>query len=267
VVPLLYSIYTSFFTTRLIGGTTFTGFQNYVTIFESGQFWGGMLRVIIFAAVQIPIMLALALFFATLFDLGVIPGGSVFRTVFFLPFAVPAVVGSIMWGFLLEPHFGALERILGDLGLAHNANLLSTGLVLPAIIMIVIWEWTGYNMIIFFTALRAVPKEVVEAAVVDGATLRTIIFRVKLPLVRPAVLMLGLLNLIGALQLFTEPSIIGSFTSSISFGFTPAIFLYNTAIGDEQYNLAAAGAVVLALLIVALSVGSLMVRRRRLKEI
>lgn len=261
LVPLVYAIYTSLFTSRLIGGTVYSGLANYSSILSSGQFWGGMARVVIFAAIQIPVMLAIAAFFATVFDIGLAKGGGFFRTIYFLPFAVPTVVAAIMWSFLLEPEFGPFTRLVNNIGF-HNTSLLSPSLLLPMIIVIVIWEWTGYNMVIMYTALRSVPKDAVEAAMVEGATLWKIIRFVKLPMLRPVLVLLGLLNLIGALQLFVEPSILASFTPNVSFGYTPTIFLYNTAIGNQQYNLAAAGAVVLGVVIVIISVGSLMIRRR-----
>src|SRR6185437_5378913 len=106
VVPLVYSIYQSLYTTKLIGGTSFSGFANYSTVLHSGPFWGGVVRVIIFGGIQIPVMLAIALFFATIFDLGVAKGGRFFRAIFFVPFAVPIVVSSLMWGFLFDPSYG-----------------------------------------------------------------------------------------------------------------------------------------------------------------
>jgi multiple sugar transport system permease protein len=263
LAPIGYAIYTSLFTTKLIGGTVFSGFANYSQVLTTGEFWSGVERVAIFAVIQVPVTLFLAFFFASLFDLGVIRLGGFFRAVYFIPFAVPAVVAAIMWSFLLVPQYGVYTRLLGALGFS-GANFFSGHLILATIILIVIWEVTGYNMVIFYAALKAVPREVVEAAIIDGASLRTIITRVKLPMVRPAVIMLCVLNLIGALQLFTEPSIVSSFEpESVSFGFTPMLYIYNTAIGDSEYNLAAAAAVVFALVIAAVSVGWLVTVKRK----
>jgi multiple sugar transport system permease protein len=263
LAPLGYAIYTSFFTDRLIGGLSFVGFANYETVFTDGTFWSGMVRVLIFAAIQIPVMLGLAFFFAVVFDLGIARFGPFFRTVFFIPFAVPSVVGSVMWSFLLLPQFGPFTHLAEAFGFS-NVNYFSPSLILPTIIVIVIWQWTGYNMIILYTALKSVPNETVEAAVVDGASITTIALRIKLPGVRLAIIMLVFLNLIGSLQLFTEPSILGNFQpQAISFGFTPSIFVYNTAIGLQQYYLGAAAAVVLGLVTVVISLFSIIVRYRR----
>ena len=263
IAPLGYAIYTSLYTTRIIGGTVFTGAANYTQTIQSGEFWSGVIRVIIFAAIQIPVMLAIAFFFATIFDLGVARYGTFFRTVFFIPFAVPAVVGAVMWSFLLEPQFGPFVHLAHALGLS-NVDFFSSSLILPSIIVIVIWEWTGYNMVILYTALRSVPRDVVEAAILDDTPLWKIILRVKLPMVRPAIVLLVFINTIGALQLFTEPQILSYFqTQAISINFTPTIYIYNTAIAGQQFNLAAAAAVILGVVIVLISVSSLIFRRRR----
>jgi multiple sugar transport system permease protein len=262
-VPVCYAIYTSLFTSKLIGGTSFSGLANYGQVFASSEFWSGVRRVLLFAAIQVPLTIGIAAFFAAIFDLGVAKFGRFFRVVFFVPFAVPAVVAAMMWSFLLLPQFGPYTRLAGAVGL-QRTDFFSPNLILPTLIVIVIWEWAGYNMTILYTALKSVPREVVEAAVIDGASFWKVVMRVKLPMVSPAIVMLFFLNTIGALQLFTEPSILSSFQpQAISFGFTPTLFVYNTSIGSLEYNLGAAAAVVLGLVIGALSVGSLLWRRRR----
>ncbi len=262
-VPLGYAIYTSLFTSKLIGGTSFSWFANYQQVLSSSAFWGGVLRVVVFAVIQVPVTIGLAAFFAAIFDLGVARFGRFFRLVFFIPFAIPAVVAALMWSFLLLPQFGPYSRLAGSLGFP-GTDYFSSRLILPTIILIVIWEWTGYNMTILYTALKAIPRDVVEAAVIDGATFSRVILRVKLPMIKPALIMLVFLNLVGAFQLFTEPSILAAFQpQAISYSFTPALYVYNTSIGSGEYNLGAAAAVVLGLLIGALSAGSLLWRRRR----
>jgi len=169
----------------------------------------------------------------------------------------------VMWSFLLEPQFGPMVHLANAFGFS-GTNFFSPSLILPSIIVIVIWEWTGYNMVILYTALKSVPRDVVEAAILDDTPLWRIIVRIKLPLVRPAIVMLIFLNTIGALQLFTEPLILSYFeTGAVSANYTPTLYLYNTAIAADQTNLAAAGAVILGLVIVVISTASLLFRRRR----
>jgi multiple sugar transport system permease protein len=190
--------------------------------------------------------------------------------IFFIPFAVPAVVAAVMWSFLLEPQFGPMVHLANLFGF-HNTNFFSSSLLLPSIILIVIWEWTGYNMVILYTALKSVPRDVIEAAILDDTPLWRIIIRIKLPMVRPAIVMLIFLNLIGALQLFTEPFILEYFQQgAVSVNYTPAYYIYNTAIAADETNLAAAMAVILAVVIVLISAVSLVFRlgssRRRRGE-
>jgi multiple sugar transport system permease protein len=262
IVPLLYAVYESLFTSRIIGGTVFSGFGNYRQVLTSGPFWGGFVRVIIFGAIQIPIMLAIAFFFACVFDLGVAKGGRLFRTIFFIPFAVPVVVAALMWGFLLEPSYGPITHLANAFGFS-GTNFLSSGLILPSIILIAIWEWTGYNSIILYTALKSVPRDIIEAAILDDTPLWKIILKIKLPMVRPAIVMLIFLNSIGALQLFVEPEILSYQGGSITNTWTPIVDVYNTSIANAQYNLGAAMAVVLGLVIIVVSVASMIFRRQR----
>jgi multiple sugar transport system permease protein len=262
LLPIGYAIYMSLYSTKLIGGTHFSGLGNYRTVLASAEFWTGVREVLIFAAVQVPLTLALAFFFAAIFDAGVVRHSRFFRTVFFMPFAVPGVVAAVMFSFLLEPTFGPYSRALAMLGL-KNVDFFSSKLILPTIVLIVLWEWTGYNMTILYTSLKTIPREITEAAVVSGASLSTIILRLKLPMVRPTLVMLVFINTVGALQLFTEPSIIQSFEpQAISFGFTPTLYVYNTAIGSGEYNLGAAAAVLLAVIIGLISLAGFAVRRR-----
>jgi multiple sugar transport system permease protein len=263
IVPVGYAVYESLYTTKLIGGTSFSGFANYATVLQSGPFWGGVIRVLIFGAIQIPVMLAVAFFFATVFDLGLAKWGRVFRAIYFIPYAVPIVVSALMWGFLFDPAYGPFNRFMGVLGF-HNFDWMSSTLVLPAIIIIAIWEWTGYNSIILYTALKSVPREIVEAAILDDTPLWRIILRIKLPLVRPAIIMLVFINAIGASQLFIEPEILHNFQAGvISNTWTPVLDIYSTAIQSGEYQLGAAMAVVLAVIVTAISVASLAFRRTR----
>jgi multiple sugar transport system permease protein len=264
IVPLAYAVYQSLYTTKLIGGTSFSGFANYTTVLQSGPFWSGVVRVAIFGAIQIPVMLTIAFFFATIFDMGVAKWGRVFRAIFFIPYAVPVVVSALMWGFLFDPAYGPFNKFMGVLGF-HNFNWMgSNDLMVTTIIIIAIWEWTGYNCVILYTALKSVPRDVIEAAILDDTPLWKIILRIKLPMVRPAIIMLVFLNTIGAMQLFIEPFILNNYQAGvITNTWTPVYDIYSTAIADGEYQLGAAMAVVLALIVVVISVGSLAFRNRR----
>lgn len=262
VVPLAYAVYTSFFTSRMIGGTVFSGFANYTEALSSGAFWTGMARTLLFAAIQVPVMIVIATFFATMFDIGVARFGGFFRTIFFLPFAVPAVVATSMWASMLQTKVGVFVRIFADLGLP-SPNFFGPGHLLGVIVLIAIWEWTGYTIIILYTALKSVPRDVVESAIVDGATFRRVITRIKLPIIRPAIVLVVIINLIGALQLFTEPYLLAPLAPNISANYTPTLYMYNEAFSAQFYNFAAAISVVLAFIIIVISGAFLLSQRRK----
>ncbi len=262
VVPLVYAVYTSFFTSRMIGGTVFSGFANYTEALSSGAFWTGMARTLLFAAIQVPVMIVIAIFFATMFDIGVARFGGFFRTIFFLPFAVPAVVATSMWASMLQTKVGVFVRIFADLGLP-NPNFFGPGHLLGVIVLIAIWEWTGYTIIILYTALKSVPRDVVESAIVDGATFRRVVTRIKLPIIRPAIILVVIINLIGALQLFTEPYLLSPLAPNISANYTPTLYMYNEAFSAQFYNFAAAISVVLAFIIIVISGAFLLSQRRK----
>lgn len=263
LAPTIYAIYTSLFTSKLIGGEHFSGLANYGTVLRSREFWGGVERVVLFAVVQVPVTISIAFVLAALLEAGLVPWGRFFRTVFFLPYAVPGVVAALMWSFLLLPGFGSYARLMDAIGL-HDVNFFSSKLVLPTIIVIVIWEWTGYNMVVLHASLTSIPKEVTEAALMEGASFWRVAARIKLPMVMPSIVMLAFLNGVGALQLFTEPQILATFQpQAVSFGFTPSLFVYHTAVGSGLYNLGAAAAVILALIIGVISLGGLAMRRRQ----
>src|SRR5712692_11192046 len=169
ILPLGYALGISLFADRLVGGTVFVGAQNYVQALQDAAFWEGARRVLLLMVVQVPIMLGLALIFALLLDSGVARLRTLFRMGFFLPYAIPSVVSALLWGYLYSPGFGPLTQFANIFHFPAPGFLTDAGM-LPAIGNIVTWQYTGYNMIIMYAALQAIPQDLYEAALVDGAT-------------------------------------------------------------------------------------------------
>lgn len=248
VGPVIYSIYLSLFSTPLIGPRRFVGIQNFVKAVHDPSFWNGVERVVIFGVIQVPIMLLIALFFAVVFDLNLVRrGAGALRLIYFLPYAIPGVISALMWGYLYEPRFSPFDTILGQLGLGHP-NLVSGGLVLPAIGNIVTWEYVGYNMVILYVALRSSPAELVDAAVVDGAKLWDIVRYIKVPMARIGLFLTAILSIIGTLQLFTEPEIISAFSPAVNSYYTPNIYIYTVAFTNNNLDYAAALSIVIGVI-------------------
>lgn len=230
---------------------------------DSG-FLGGVIRLIVFGVIQVPVMILLSLLAALAFDLGQGRVNGLFRTVLFLPYAVPAVVAALMWSYLLEPTFGPADVVSRAVGLG-TPNLFGSGTVLVVLGVIVTWESVGVNMVILYTALRAVPRELTEAAVLDGAGLFRVIRYIRVPMIGTAVAMVTVLSIIGTLQLFTEPEILSRLGAAITTTYTPNLAIYNTAFTEELLGQAAAMSFMLGLFTVCL-VGLALVFRRILSK-
>ena len=267
VVPLVYSGYLSLFERRLIGGESFVGLANYLRAFADPNFWGGLGRVATFLVVQVPIMLGLALFFALALDSGRARGSRSARLLIFMPYAVPAVIATLMWGYLYGPDFGPLAQIARSVGLG-TPSFLSPQNILGSMMNIVTWEFVGYNMIIMFAALRSIPAELYEAAEIDGAGQFRTAWSIKIPAIRPAIVLTVIFSVIGSFQLFNEPSLLNAVApDAISNSFTPNYYAYNLAFINQELNYAAAIAFLLGLVIAVVSyVVQLSEQRRERRE-
>jgi len=264
IAPLGYAAYVSLFRSRLVGGTVFAGLQNYVDVLHDPAFRDGVLRMGRFLVTQVPIMLFLAVVFALVIDSGRLWGQRFARLSIFLPYAVPSVVAALMWGYFYDPIFGPITQVAHQTGVSAP-NLLSAGWMLPSIANIVTWEFVGYNMIIFYAALRAVPPELYEAAAMDGAGPVRIAVHIKLPALRPALALPSIFSIVGSFQLFTEPSVMSTIApSAINRSYTPSLYAYNLAFTDQRLNYAAALSFAMgAVIIFVTAVFLLFVSRRR----
>ena len=253
VIPLVYAGYLSLFESKLIGGEVFAGLDNYARALTDPQFLGGLGRVGLFFIVQVPIMLGLALFFALALDSMRARGSKGIRLLIFMPYAVPAVVATLMWGYLYGPDFGPIAQIARAVGLG-TPDFLSPGNILFSMMNIVTWEFIGYNMIIMYAALRAIPAELYEAAEIDGAGQFRLAWSIKIPAIRPAIMLTVIFSIIGSFQLFAEPSLLNTIAPTvITNSFTPNYYASNLAFINQELNYAAAVAFLLGLVIAVIS--------------
>lgn len=252
IAPLLYSTYLGLFQTKLIGGTAFTGLMNYARALADGLLWSGYGRVLLYGVIQVPVMLAIALLAALILDSGRIRHVAVPRLLLFLPYAVPSVVASLMWSYILGDQYGLVGDLWGAFG-ATAPNLLSSKWILVAIGNIVLWGFLGYNMLIYYSALRVVPEEIYEAARIDGAGDLRITWSIKLRHIRPALVMTLMFSLIGAMQLFNEPNLLQVIApEAISSSYTPNMYSYRLAFAGQNVNYAAAVALIVGLVTMVL---------------
>ncbi|ASD22894.1 MULTISPECIES: carbohydrate ABC transporter permease [Cryobacterium] len=261
LLPIGYAIYQSLLVVERDGTfgkatEVFGGLTQYILVFQNGPFWESITRVLAFGVVQVPVMLGLALLFALLLDSPLLRGKRFFRLAFFVPYAVPGVIAAIMWGFLYSPNLSPFTA------LTSNVSFLSADLVLWAIANVVTWVYVGYNMLIIYSALLAIPTEIYEAARLDGAGQLRIAWSIKIPLIMPAIVLTGIFSIIGTLQLLAEPQVFRSFSSAVTSTFTPNLMVYSTS-SIPNVNLAAAFSVVLALATFVLSFSFLKFTQRK----
>ena len=242
VVPVLYAIYLSLFRNQMIGGNSFVGLANYRQAVDDPQFWSSFGRVALFLAVQVPIMLSLAMIAALALDSTRLIWAPLYRLSIFLPYAVPAVVAALMWGFMYGTHFGLVGNIDRLLGVTLP-DPFSGSLILAAVGNIVTWEFVGYNMLIFYSALQTISRDLYESAELDGAGAFRIIGSIKLPALRPAILIATIFsNILKPLS----PNTVSSY-------FTPNMYAYNLSFAGQQYNYSATIAIIMGLITVVIA--------------
>jgi multiple sugar transport system permease protein len=268
LVPIIYAIYQSLYRFQRNGlglsgaKVGFSGLSNYVSVFSDAKFYSSIGRMVLYGIVQVPVMLVLALVLALLLDSAVVRFKAFFRLAFFVPYAVPGIIAALLWGYLYDPALSPIVKGLQTLNLP-SPDFLGYSTVLWSIANIAVWAWTGYNMLIIFAALQAIPGDIYESARMDGCSGFYIAWYIKIPLVAPALVLTGVFSIIGTLQLFAEPQVLYSISNNISTAFTPVLYAYNAAFAYNNYYYAAALSVVLALVTFVFSFGFLRVTRRQ----
>ena len=265
LAPVGYAVVKSFFTvtrasTYAGASEVFSGFDNYGAALADSGFTSSLGRVLFFGLVQIPIMLGLALVLALALDSGTVRLVRFFRLGIFLPYAIPGAIAAIMWGFFYAPNLSPINQVLDPLGV--QPDLLSGDVILYSIANITTWTFTGYNMLILYSSLRAIPADLYEAARLDGASSWAIAWRIKVPLIAPSLVLTAVFSIIGTFQLFTEPQVMASVSSAIGSAYTPSMAAYSQ-ISAQNFGLGAAMSVIVTVVIGLLSAVFFRVTRNR----
>jgi multiple sugar transport system permease protein len=270
ILPILYAVYQSMLKVERTGPmgfgkptVGFAGFENYSLALQQTSFLEGFGRVLLFGIVQVPVMLLLALVLALLLDQVSNRWAGLLRATYFLPYGIPGVIATILWGFLYVPGVSPVTDMLGSLG--FQPDFLGYDNILWSIANIVIWEFAGYNMLIIVAQLKSVPQELYEAAKIDGAGPWQTALRIKIPLVRPALVLTCVFSIIGTMQLFAEPLVLKKMAPAVTSDYTPNLSAYFDAFANANVYMAAAKSVILAVVAMVLSFGflSLVTRKQR----
>ena len=203
VGPIFASLYFSFTEYDVLSPPRWVGLKNYeYAFFGDDLFWPSLGRSFYYAGLVVPLGLIASLCLAILLNQG-IRGTNVFRTLFFSPHLTPAVAMGILWLWLLNPELGPINFLFRQIGLGSYPWLTDKDTVIPTLVLMALWSVAGGNsMLIFLAGLQGVPKDLEEAAEIDGAG-RLMKFRhVTLPMITPTIFFNLVLGIIGALQVF-----------------------------------------------------------------
>jgi multiple sugar transport system permease protein len=256
VFPAIASLFLSFtdfdiYALANLDNLRFVGFQNYARLVDNPLFWKAMTNTLLFVVVGTPFIVALSLFAAMLVNSRWLMWRPVWRVALFAPYVTTLVATAVVWRYLLHTRYGLVNYLLSLVGVPPIDWLGSPTASLPAILIFVGWKTFGYNMIIFLAALQTVPRELDEAARIDGARWWTRLRHVTLPALAPTALLVSVLTVAGMFQLFAEPYVMtqGGPAQSTT---TVLYFMYEE--GFKWWNLGSGAAVAFLLFLCILAV-------------
>jgi ABC-type sugar transport system permease subunit len=249
--PIVRALYISLWDWGIFGPDGFVGLGNYIELAASDRFWSSFLTTGRFALIYVPMIMVVSVVLAVLLHRK-LPGIGVFRTAIFFPLVVNVAVASIAFKWLFEPQAGTINQILRLLHLPDQAWLSDPGWALVAIALITLWINVGFMVIILLAGLENIPDELYEAARLDGSNPVQDFFYITLPMLRPIMLIVMILSLVQAFQVFGEVLIM---TQGGPFGSTEVLtmLLYEEGFRDFHIGKAAAIGVVITIIIAALS--------------
>lgn len=251
IIPLFWSLYYSFTKGGMLGKHTFIGLNNYIQAFQHPIFLQTLRNTTQYAVMTVPTVIVLALVVAIIiFQLPRMQG--FFRGTVYFPLITPVVIAANIWAYIVNRDFGPLNMILGWFGVPRIDWLGDPAWAIPAIVMMEIWRGFGFYVIILFAALQSIPKDMYEAARIDGARGLRIIWSITIPLLRPALAFCFIMATIFNFQLFDAVYVLTEGgpawkTATVSW------YVYRQAFQSDNVGFASTMGVVLLVIIMTLS--------------
>ncbi|MFE6734603.1 carbohydrate ABC transporter permease [Microbacterium sp. NPDC057650] len=200
-IPVVAAFVLSFTSYDVLSSPQFIGVENYFEAFKDPVFLRSMLNTLVYAIFTVPVSMAIALLIALMLDTQ-IRGRALFRTAVFLPQITATIAVALVWLWIYDTRNGLLNAVLTFFGLPPQSWLDTTTWAMPSVIVVGIWQGIGLKMLIYLAALQALPRDVYEAASVDGATKTRQFFSITIPLLRPATFFVFVTSVISAVQAF-----------------------------------------------------------------
>jgi ABC-type sugar transport system permease subunit len=261
VVPVVVLFVLSFMNWNLMTPATLAGFNNYINIFRFDDARHSLTVTIYYVLLNIPLQTVLALVMAVMLNRK-LPAMGLYRVLFVAPYLSTPVAMAVIWYWVFDPKLGAVNAILAHVGIAGPQWLSSTSLAMPVVAMVNIWQFVGYNMLFFLAGLQAIPKQLYEAAEMDGAGAFKQFFKISLPLLNSTMLFVLVTDVIGSFQVFDTLYVLtqggpGNTTEVLN------LKIYQVAFTDFRLGEAAAMSVLLFGVILAFTIGQFMFFRNR----
>lgn len=252
-LPIAASLGLSFFSWDVISPPTFVGLRNYERLAADSTVTHSLWLTLAMAVAIVVLQLTLGLGLAVLVNQRRRGGArTLFRTVFYLPLLASTASVSIFMGYLFDAKFGLVNYYLGLVGISGVPWLTSSFGAATTIVLVAVWQQTGFTFVLFVAALMSVPKEVLEAAEIDGASPLRSLLAVKVPLVSPTILFAAVVAMINAMQLFDQPYVMTKGGPGLATT-TTTIVMYQSAFQNLEFGYGSAIAIVLLLLILAIT--------------
>jgi multiple sugar transport system permease protein len=259
--PMASALRASFTDSRILGDAEWVGLDNYTRLFSDDRFTNALQNTVWYAVVTTPVSVALALGFALLLNRAV-PGRSAFRAVLFFPFVASLGIVSIAWAFVLDPQVGLVNHWLNQLGLSIGDGVRDPQWAMPAVMLVGIWRNTGFFMVMYLAGLQSIPRDIQEAAVIDGAGPVTRFRYVTWPLLSNTTMFVVIIASIFAFQAFDQMYVMtagGPFFRTE----TLVMLIFDTGFRDFEMGYASAMSWVLVAIILLLSLVQIGYFRKR----
>ena len=261
--PSIYMIVMSFFDTSLVrpGLGAFAGFSNFAEALGSSAFWSSMWHTIWFTILTTPPLVILAFVFALLAD-RVRRGRWFFRLAFFLPYILPSAVVALIWMWLYTPELGLLGRVVTAFGFAEPAWLGSPSLAMWSLALTTVWWTLGFNFVLYLAGLQDIPRDLYEAASMDGAGPWQQIRKITIPMLARTTSLVVVLQIIASLKLFDQAYIMTS--GGPNFSTRPVLeYIYDEGFTNFRVGYAAAASTLFFILVLAVSAVWVALTRRQ----
>jgi multiple sugar transport system permease protein len=269
ILPLVLAVIMSLFNTSLVvpGLGKFVGLSNYRELFSDSCFWQAMWHTVLFTLVSTPVLVVLPLIFAIAIH-RLSRGQWFFRLAFFLPYILPSAVIALIWLWMYEPGYGLVDGVLHFFGLGSPGWLSSTGLILYSIVIVTVWWTIGFNFVLFTAGLQDVPRDLYEAAELDGAGWWTQIRRITVPMLGRTITLVTVLQIIASLKIFDQVYLITQGGGGPNFSARVAIeYIYDFGFTSGRVGYASAASLVLFVVILIISFGWLAIIRKQERDV